>query len=87
MAVIIFPKHHRRRCDPNCTGCWLCAGRVFCDRCGGVEFVCLPTDCPGRKMTLNEIEAVQDGVWDYRSGGWVHNQTGSPLGSFSEPAR
>lgn len=36
----------------------------LCKVCGGAEAV-LPTDCPGRKLTSEEMEGVMTGKWDY----------------------
>ncbi len=36
----------------------------LCKVCGGAE-AALPTDCPGRKLTSEEMEGRMTGKWDY----------------------
>lgn len=56
----------------NCgeEGCIVCEGGLgLCETCGGAESS-LPTDCPGVKMTSEQMDAVSAGTLDYRSGAW-----------------
>jgi hypothetical protein len=42
----------------------------LCTVCGGAE-ASLPTECPGRKMTSMEEDAVQAGKIDFKNGEWT----------------
>lgn len=67
-------KHQLHKCDdPDCSVCE--GGLALCEVCGGAE-ASLPTDCPGRKMTVTEADNVQAGNVDFIDGiGW---RTASP---------
>lgn len=72
--IILWPRHIRRRCPPNCRRCLIdsCPNQVLftCSTCGATEAQ-LPTDCPGRKMTQSERQAVLDLELDYTAEkGW-----------------
>lgn len=41
----------------------------WCNVCNGAE-ASLPTECPGRKMTLLEEDMVQAGHLDFKNGRW-----------------
>lgn len=75
MTVISWPRHVRCNCDvAHDDGGWscpLCSGGLFvCEVCGGAEGA-MPTDCPGRLMTSDEICGVLAGDLNYvRSAGW-----------------
>lgn len=74
MSTIPFPGHHWARCTrKECHGCHLChGGLAVCTVCGGLEGA-LPTDCPGERMDTDRIDAVYEGILDYRRNqGWVH---------------
>lgn len=64
-------KHDLYKC--KCKGerpCMFCdGGLASCTVCGGGE-ASLPTDCPGRKMTREEADAVMDGGLDFVGGKW-----------------
>ena len=52
------------------TFCMFCDGGLFaCTVCGSFEGACT-TECPGRRMTETEADAVYDGTLDYRDGAW-----------------
>ncbi len=53
-------------------------GLVQCLICHGWEGS-LATECPGRKMTYNEGEAVFGGMIDFRNGQWVRLKEGPLL--------
>jgi hypothetical protein len=44
---------------------------LFCETCGGVRGSTLPTQCPGRPLTLTEEDEIADGRLDYREGAWT----------------
>lgn len=64
-------KHVLYKCQ--CNGerhCIFCdGGLASCTVCGGGE-VTLATECPGRKMTPEEADAVMDGGLDFVGGKW-----------------
>ena len=45
-------------------------GLARCTVCEGVEGE-LPTECPGRPMTLEESDGVVLGDLDYKDGKWI----------------
>lgn len=50
--------------------CPICnSGLASCVVCGGAES-CMPRDCPGRRMTEEEKNAVTAGNLDFRDGQW-----------------
>lgn len=50
--------------------CMFCDGGLSaCARCGAFEGA-WPDDCPGQKMTGEQIDAVYAGVLNYRDGAW-----------------
>jgi hypothetical protein len=53
-------------CGGMCNFCCL----YICSVCGGLE-AALPEDCPGRRMTNDEMDAVQAGRLDFVHGRWV----------------
>lgn len=79
MTVLNFRGHHWVRClSRDCPGCTWCRGRLAdCDRCGGAEAT-LPTHCPGRKLTCEELDAIWTGRIDYdeHRGGWCQKKGG-----------
>lgn len=70
-AVLRFPGHRWYRCSGRCEpACHCCNGLSSCTTCGGGEGS-LPTDCPGRRMTCEEADAVYAGTLDFRrAAGW-----------------
>lgn len=71
--VVYLHIHHWARCtNKECTGCSLCHGGLsVCTICGGAEGS-LPTDCPGERMTPQQINDVYAGELDWQKGtGWV----------------
>ena len=61
------PKDHTNPNDSEtCQACVL----DVCEVCKAVEAE-LPTECPGVKMTWEQLKAVQDGTLDYRGGRWI----------------
>ena len=82
--ILRFPKHKYKRCtapDCDCAEDRAATGRdcllnvlKWCECCNGAEGS-LPTDCPGRRMTDEEEEAVVVGLLDYvRRRGWVRGK-------------
>lgn len=72
-GVIRFPGHHWARCTKvECLGCHLChGGLAVCTTCGGLEGA-LTSDCPGERMTTDQVDDVYEGLIDYhRTMGWV----------------
>lgn len=69
--IIRFPGHKWARCRSDCEGCCLCEGGLsLCTVCGGGEGS-LPTDCPGKKMTVEVESLVYSDQLDYtRQLGW-----------------
>ena len=62
--------HTKYICGCTRTACHFCDGGLFwCSVCHGAE-ASLPTDCPGRKMTGPEQDAVQAGKLDFKTGVW-----------------
>jgi hypothetical protein len=54
--------HTLHICDDD--DCFVCRGGLAsCNICGGAE-ASMPTDCPGRKMTADEQDAVQAGTME-----------------------
>jgi hypothetical protein len=45
-----------------------------CSICGGIQGSSLPTDCPGRPMTLGEEHEVLVRGVDFREGAWVNGR-------------
>ena len=70
-------KHVFYECGGKCQEdghCQYCdGGLAWCTTCGGAEGS-LTTDCPGRKITADEEDAIyKTGLLDYRDGqGWVN---------------
>lgn len=63
--ILHFPRHMMVDC--------------ICQRCNGVEYLDLPTACPGRPMTLKQMREVDDGTIDYIHGyGWVDSRAKHP---------
>ena len=52
----------------RCTTCR--GGLAYCTVCLGAECE-LPTECPGRVMSLHETEEVCRGNLDYVKGAWI----------------
>lgn len=44
-------------------------GLLYCEICNGAEGS-LPTNCPGRPMTVEEGDLVYEGKLDYSDGEW-----------------
>ena len=64
-----FRHHQIHKCpDPWCWEC--CVGVRYCEVCQGGQ-ISLPTDCPGRELTDDELDAVLRGTRDYVAGQWV----------------
>ena len=55
-------------CDGAGT-CWGC-NLFICEVCGGAES-CLPSHCPGRKMTVGESEGVTECKLDFKDDQWI----------------
>ncbi len=48
--------------------CFICnGGLALCNVCGGAE-ASMPTDCPGRRLTADELDAIQDGTINFKDG-------------------
>lgn len=51
--------------------CYVCSGGlVDCTVCGGAEGA-LPTECPGVRMTAEQIEGVYTGAINFVNGNWA----------------
>lgn len=65
--IVPFPRHklHGRWCCDGGTAdnCVLCV-LSYCPTCGGGE-ASLPTHCPGRRMSLQEEDLIQQGKLDF----------------------
>ncbi len=62
--------HTQFKCTCEEPNCQFCEGGLYvCTVCKGGEGS-LPSECPGRKMTSMEQDAVYDGKLDFRSGRW-----------------
>jgi hypothetical protein len=73
----------------NYPNCQFCDGGLFaCTVCNGAEGS-LPTDCPGKKMTEEQSNAIYAGTLDYREGrGWVTpHGTGKSMGDIQTCTR
>lgn len=67
-----MPEHVRYRCPPRCETrhCRYCDGGLFeCTVCGGAEGA-LPEECPGRRLTSDEMDEIYGGRLDFRNGRW-----------------
>jgi len=66
-------EHTEYKCPEDCSNpcCSYCYGGLFtCIVCGGTEGS-LPTECPGRCMTVDEKDKVYAGKLDYVNNKWV----------------
>ena len=52
-------------CNGTCNACAL----RWCSVCNGSE-MSLPTECPGRRMSVFEEMNVVNGIFDYYNGAW-----------------
>lgn len=78
--------HTPATCDGrDCNGCMFCAGGLDgCSVCGGLEGA-MPSNCPGVKMTAEQIDEVYAGRLDFRDGLWVAaTSPSSPAGHCRE---
>ena len=66
------PREHTwYECKCNKTGCMFCDGGLgACTVCGGFEGT-LSTECAGRELHPNTLNAIWKGHIDYRDGRWV----------------
>lgn len=61
--------HTLHCCDEE--GCMVCEGGLaLCTVCGGAE-ASLPTFCPGRRMTAEELDHVDAGNIDFKDGQFI----------------
>lgn len=61
--------HDLHKCNED--DCMICLdGLSSCNSCGGAE-ASMPTDCPGVRMTVDQIDAVQAGTLDFVAGSWI----------------
>ncbi len=61
-------KHTLHKCTRE--HCYVCdGGLALCEVCGGAEAT-LPTDCPGTRMTQEQMDAVQNKQNDFYAGVW-----------------
>jgi hypothetical protein len=66
--------HQLFKCPPNCdkSYCNYCMGGLSsCTVCNGAEGS-LPTECPGREMSVKEADDVYKGHLDFIHGAWVN---------------
>lgn len=60
-------------CDGWSGRCMVCdGGLAICKVCGGAEGG-LTTECPGRQMSTDEMDAIGRGELDYKGGEWVES--------------
>lgn len=59
-------------CSPDREGhCMVCDGGLsLCKVCGALEGA-LPTQCPKKQMTYEELNDVHRGLLDFRRGNWL----------------
>lgn len=58
-------------CDGCDRCCMFCDGGLFgCRMCSSFEGA-TTSQCPGRRMSVEEADAVYAGLLDYRDGSWV----------------
>lgn len=64
--------HIAHECRCHKPMCVYCSGGLFsCDVCGSAEGA-TTTDCPGERMTPEQMDAVYAGTLDFReAAGWV----------------
>lgn len=63
-------EHEFHRChEDDCKVCL--AELLLCEVCGGAE-ASLPAECPGRRMSVDEMDAVQAGDLQYAAGEWFN---------------
>lgn len=56
--------------DPDCMGCMFCAGGLYaCEVCGGGEGS-MTTQCPGRQLSADELDAVYAQRKDFNQNRW-----------------
>jgi hypothetical protein len=71
-------------CTCHRVGCMFCDGGLFrCTICDSFEGA-TTTQCPGRKMSKDEIDRVYAGVLDFREGEWVNAPSGSCSSHYGE---
>ena len=65
-------KHKLYECkDPECLGCCYCRGGLAsCTVCNGAESS-LPSECPGKPMTSEQLDMVSERRLDYIQGHWL----------------
>jgi hypothetical protein len=69
--------HNRETCvAEHCATCE--GGLAWCVVCGGAES-CLPTECPGSRMTGRQLDLISAGNLDYVNGIFFN-----PMGQKSE---
>lgn len=67
MTAHIWVTHENCQ-EPHCSVCN--GGIAICKVCGGVEG-CLPTECPGERMSNDLSDQVYAGEKDFVGGAWV----------------
>lgn len=70
---------HTRLTHENCynNNCLVC-NLFLCSVCNGLEGS-LASQCPGRRLTQLEEQAVYKGVIDFRNGVWVWDSVFKPV--------
>lgn len=64
--------------ESDVLNCIVCTGALsMCKVCGGGE-AALPTECPGNRMTAEQLDAVQAGTLDYKAGSWWRKEGLAP---------
>lgn len=74
--VIHTGQHWLHRCaDDAKKRCFLCSFNIkTCQTCGG-SATSLPTHCPNRLMTKDEIQKINNGQLDYhRKHSWINQE-------------
>lgn len=80
-------EHVQYKCPGNHDGpgCMFCDGGLSsCTACGSFEGA-TTTECPGSRMTQEQIDAVYAGTLDFRDGQWVNAPSGSCSSHYDMP--
>ena len=68
-----------KKADHEGRHCQICDGSLFsCDVCGSAEGA-TTSECPGRRMTGDELKYVYEGLLDFKGGTWVADPEIEPV--------
>lgn len=78
--------HVAYECDKACMyPCMFCQGGLFeCINCHSFEDA-TTSECPGYRMTQDQIDRVYAGKLDYRDGRWIEAASGSCSSHYGMP--